>query len=254
MATLIECPELIEVVLGAIAKRKGGSSGASHSFRQQQDCELSDGVGPLKFEQLSPKVCDAVSLLLNSPNSDIIPHFQRFQKLWSGSWHGDYQSQSEADAAFCGLLVREGLSSVEIDMALRASALYRKKWEREDYRRGTISGVMSQTHASSANPTPQASTAQGDWVSEMNERYALVRMGADIQVMDFLTPNPCGQMRAHSAKPMKLSTFKTLLAGQFVEAGEGKLLPKANRWLNHQKRRQHDGVAYAPGGTLSPIC
>jgi Family of unknown function (DUF5906) len=252
MATLIECPELIEVVLGAIAKRKGGSSGASHSFRQQQDCELSDGVGPLKFEQLSPKVCDAVSLLLNSPNSDIIPHFQRFQKLWSGSWHGDYQSQSEADAAFCGLLVREGLSSVEIDMALRASALYRKKWEREDYRRGTISGVMSQTHASSANPTPQASTAQGDWVSEMNERYALVRMGADIQVMDFLTPNPCGQMRAHSAKPMKLSTFKTLLAGQFVEAGEGKLLPKANRWLNHQKRRQHDGVAYAPGGTLSP--
>lgn len=45
MSTLIECQELIDVVLGAIAKCKGGTSGASHSFHQQQDCELYDGLG-----------------------------------------------------------------------------------------------------------------------------------------------------------------------------------------------------------------
>ena len=88
MSALIEYQELIDLVAGTIAKLKGVSSTSSHSFRTQQDYELYEGVGPLTFEQLTPKVRDAVSLLLNSLNSDIVPHFQRFQKLWSGSWHG----------------------------------------------------------------------------------------------------------------------------------------------------------------------
>jgi len=252
MSALIECQELIEVVVGTIAKLKGCSSASSHSFHTQQDCELYDGVGPLAFEQLPTKVSDAISVLLNSINSDIIPYFQRFQKLWTGDWQSFYPSQSEADAAFCWLLARDGFSSLEIDMGMRASGLYRDKWEREDYRRGTISGVMSQTHSSAANATPQAATAQSDWVSEMNERRAVVRMGGDVQIMDFLTPNPIGQSGAHCAKPMRISTLKALLAGQFVEAGEGKSLPKANAWLNHPNRRQYEGVAYAPGEKLSP--
>ncbi len=252
MSALIECQELIDAVVGTIAMQKGSSAGASQSFHKQQDCELYDGVGPLTLEQLPSKVRDAVSLLLNSTNSDIVPSFQRFQKLWLGEFQGGYPSQSEADAAFCGLLARDGLSSLEIDMAMRASGLYRDKWEREDYRRGTIGGVMSQTHTSTAHPSPQATTAQGGWLSEMNERYAVVRMGSDIQIMDFRTPNQSGQSGTHTAKPMKPSAFKALRAGQYVEVREGKSLPKANAWLNHPKRRQFEGVAYAPGETLSP--
>ena len=251
MSALIEHQELIDVVAGTIAKLKGGSTTSSHSFRTQQDCELYEGIGSLTFEQLPPKVSDAVLLLLNSTNSDIIPHFQRFQKLWSGDWEASYPSQSEADAAFCGLLAREGLSSIEIDMALRASALYREKWEREDYRRRTICGVMQQSQSSAANQTANSAKAQVDWVSEMNARYAVVRLGSDVQIMDFLTPSQLGINGSHNAKPMKLSAFKTLLAGQNIEIG-GKSLPKANVWLNSPSRRQYDGVVYAPGDTLSP--
>ena len=121
MSALIESQELIDVVLGAIVMLKSGSSDASNSFHNHQDCELFDGDGSLTLAQLPPKVRDAVTWLLNSANSDIIPHFQRFQKLWAGNWQCDYPSQSEADAAFCGLLAREGLGTLEIDMAMRAS-------------------------------------------------------------------------------------------------------------------------------------
>ena len=95
MSALIEFQELIDVLVGTIEKLKGGSSASSNSFHNHQDCELYDGVGPLTFDQLPPKVSDAVSLLLNSTNSDIIPHFQRFQKLWIGDWQSFYPSQSE---------------------------------------------------------------------------------------------------------------------------------------------------------------
>ena len=252
MSALIECQELIDLVLGAIAKCKGGSSGASHSFRQQQDCELYDGVGPLTFEELPPEVIDAVHLLLNSTNSDIIPHFQRFQKLWSGSWHGDYQSQSEADAAFCGLLVREGLSSAEVDMALRASALYRDKWEREDYRRRTISLAMMQVTGSANDEKPSLADAPSDWLSEMNERRAVVRTGPDLFVMDFRTPNASTHGTGYGPELMKISTLKSMLAGQYVSVNEGKSVPIAIAWLNHPKRNQYEGIAYAPGQTISP--
>jgi hypothetical protein len=127
MSALIEYQELIDVVAAKIAVLKGGSSGASCYRYPQQECELYDGVGPLTFDQLPVKVGNAVSILLNSTNSDIVPSFQRFQKLWLGDWQGDYLSQSEADAAFCGLLARDGLNSLEIDMAMRASGLYRDK-------------------------------------------------------------------------------------------------------------------------------
>jgi hypothetical protein len=252
MSALIEFQELIDVVSSAIAKCKGGSSGASHSFRKQQDCELYDGVGPLMFDQLSAKVSDAVSLLLNSPNSDIIPHFQRFQKLWSGRWHGDYQSQSEADAAFCGLLVREGFSSVEVDMALRASALYRGKWEREGYRRNTIGLAVLQVAGSANDEVPRVTSGQIDWLSEMNERRAVVRTGPDLYVMDFRTPNASIYGTGYGPELMKISTLKSMLAGQYVSVDEGKSVPIAIAWLNHPKRNQYEGIAYAPGQTISP--
>jgi hypothetical protein len=46
---------------------------------------------------------------------------------------------------------------------------------------------------------------------------------------------------------MKITTFKSLLAGQFVEVSKGKSLPKTTAWLNHPGRRQFEGVSYSPG-------
>ena len=241
MSTLFEFPELIESVYAALDAMS--PEGSAEKFSAQVECELYVGTGPLTLEELPKQVLEVVRRLNESLNSDLIPHYQRFQKLWAGNWQDLYPSQSEADAAFCGLLAREGLGSLQIDMVLRASGLYREKWERPDYRRRTMNGVMANPKPSNARDSVQDESA--NWVLEMNERYALVRIGADIQVMDFQTPNQSSQK--FSAKPMKISTFKSLLAGQFIEVSKGKSLPKTTAWLNHPGRRQFEGVSYSPG-------
>lgn len=63
----------------------------------------------------------------------------KFSKLFSGDWAGDYGSQSEADAALCAIIAfRTGPDPDAIDAVFRVSALYRDKWERDDYREATI--------------------------------------------------------------------------------------------------------------------
>ena len=64
---------------------------------------------------------------------------EKFQKLWTGRWEGDYQSQSEADLALVGILAFYCGNDVDlIDSVFRQSGLYRDKWERADYRERTI--------------------------------------------------------------------------------------------------------------------
>ena len=244
MSTLFEFPELIDSVNAALDAMS--PKGSAENFTDQEACELYDGTGPLTLKELPHDVYQVVVRLLESINSDLIPHYKRFQKLWSGNWQDFYPSQSEADAAFCGLLAREGLDCLEIDMTLRASALYREKWERVDYRRRTMNGVMANTKASNASESVQDESPQMGWVLEMNERYAVVRIGLDIQIMDFQTPAQASQK--FSAKPMKITTFKSLLAGQYVEVSKEKSLPKSSAWLNHPGRRQFESVSYSPGG------
>lgn len=243
MSTLFEFPELIESVNAALDAMS--PEGSAEKFSAQVECELYVGTGPLALEELPKEVLEVVRRLLESLNSDLIPLYQRFQKLWAANWQDLYPSQSEADAAFCGLLAREGLGSLQIDMALRASGLYREKWERPDYRRRTMNGVMSDVKSSEEHESNQDQTYKMDWVSEMNERYAVVRIGLDIQIIDFQTPNQGS--RKFSAKPMKITTFKGLLAGHDVEVIKGKSLPKSTAWLHHPGRRQFEGVSYSPG-------
>ena len=63
----------------------------------------------------------------------------KFERLWGGNWKGDYPSQSEADLALCSELAfwTEG-DAPQIDRLFRHSGLYRKKWERADYREKTV--------------------------------------------------------------------------------------------------------------------
>lgn len=64
---------------------------------------------------------------------------EKFKKLYDDGDTGDYKSQSEADAALCTLLAyRVGPNPKVIDRLFRKSALYREKWEREDYSSTTI--------------------------------------------------------------------------------------------------------------------
>ena len=245
MSTLFEFPELIDSVNAAL-DAMSSKMGSAENSSAREECELFDGTGPLTLKELPPDVCQVVVRLLESINSDLIPYYLRFQKLWAGNWQDLYPSQSEADAAFCGLLAREGLGTIEIDMAMRASGLFREKWERPDYRRRTISSVKAASNTENANESNHAEPSKTDWLSEMNQRYALVRIGIDVQVIDFQTPSQGS--RKFSAKPMKSSTFKSLLAGQYVEVSKDKSLPKSSAWLNHPGRRQFESVSYSPGG------
>lgn len=63
----------------------------------------------------------------------------KFIKLYDEGDFSDYGSQSEADAALCAIIAfRTGPDPDAIDAIFRGSALYRDKWERDDYREATI--------------------------------------------------------------------------------------------------------------------
>src|SRR5215204_1527510 len=67
----------------------------------------------------------------------------RFSRLWNGDTSG-YGSPSEADLALCGMLAFwTGGDATRIDTLFRQSGLYRKKWERNDYRNRTITQALS---------------------------------------------------------------------------------------------------------------
>jgi hypothetical protein len=69
----------------------------------------------------------------------------KFQRLWEGS-HNGYPSQSEADLALCNILAFwTGRDEARIDQLFRQSGLMRDKWEREDYRDGTIARACEST-------------------------------------------------------------------------------------------------------------
>jgi hypothetical protein len=68
---------------------------------------------------------------------------ERFARLWAGDTSG-YGSHSEADLALCGMLAFwTGGDATRMDSLFRRSGLYRKKWDREDYRDKTIAEALN---------------------------------------------------------------------------------------------------------------
>lgn len=64
---------------------------------------------------------------------------EKFQRLLRGEWEGDFPSQSEADMALCTKLAfYAGKDLEQMGRLFRESGLYREKWERDDYRDGTL--------------------------------------------------------------------------------------------------------------------
>jgi NrS-1 polymerase HBD domain len=83
------------------------------------------------------------------PDEDILAACRKgktadvFTHLWSGDCSG-YASQSEADLSLCGILAFfcQG-DATAIDRLFRQSALYRKKWDRQDYAARTIAKALA---------------------------------------------------------------------------------------------------------------
>lgn len=82
----------------------------------------------------------------------------KFEALFDKGDISGYGSQSEADLALCNLIAfRTGDNPEVIDAVFRQSALYRPKWDRDDYREMTISKAIEACdgeYCKSAMPHP----------------------------------------------------------------------------------------------------
>jgi hypothetical protein len=70
----------------------------------------------------------------------------KFERLWAGDL-GDYGGDhSQADLGLCNILAFwTGRDITRMDRIFRQSGLYREKWEREDYRTGTLQDAVDNT-------------------------------------------------------------------------------------------------------------
>lgn len=72
---------------------------------------------------------------------------EKFSQLFHAGDCSEYGSQSEADCALCSMIAfRVGPNPDAVDKVFRASALYREKWERQDYRESTIAAGIEACH------------------------------------------------------------------------------------------------------------
>lgn len=84
---------------------------------------------------------DLVGSLMKQKNG------QKFRKLYADGDISGYGSQSEADCALCAMIAfRTGTDPEMIDRVFRSSALYREKWDRDDYREATIAAGIDACH------------------------------------------------------------------------------------------------------------
>ena len=97
-------------------------------MRREQKVKYSE-----KRDGSDKEIFDIVANLKKQKNGD------KFSRLYTKGDYSDYGSQSEADCALCAMIAfRAGNDPVMIDKVFRSSALYRDKWERDDYREATI--------------------------------------------------------------------------------------------------------------------
>lgn len=66
----------------------------------------------------------------------------KFCRLWAGDTSGHGDDDSAADLALLSMLAFYTQDPAQLDRLFRRSGLYRGKWEREDYRRGTIAKAI----------------------------------------------------------------------------------------------------------------
>lgn len=79
---------------------------------------------PVQYEKLNLSDTEIIDLIRRSKNAS------GFQMLYDGSWQGIFNSQSEADLAFCNILAFWTQRDYQqMDRIFRSSGLMRKKWD-----------------------------------------------------------------------------------------------------------------------------
>ena len=123
--------------------------------------------------------------------------------------------------------------------------------------RGKIKNPAIQLGAK-VDTTPPGSVALSEpetvveWVGELNPRFALVRHGAKLVIVDFQTPTMSGRGVSYGIGFLDVAGFRSMLNGRFapVQKAGDRQRGLADAWLSHQQRRQYEGLVYAPGEAL----
>lgn len=105
---------------------------------------------PASGTMVTDKLAEKIELLMHGR---VVPGSKPFVVSNDDGNSLTYPSQSEADMALCTLLAIRGLDAAQIDDQFRQSALYRDKWERDDYRQDTIEKAIKSPEASRKEST-----------------------------------------------------------------------------------------------------
>lgn len=110
---------------------------------------------------------DILSKISKSKDAD------KFNKLYSGQWQGDYPSQSEADLALCNKLAFwTGKDAGKIDALFRQSGLFRTKWyerhfgDGRTYGQSVIEKAIASCPASYEHPSEHFRPRQRDKIPQ----------------------------------------------------------------------------------------
>ena len=110
-----------------------------------------------KREQMIKQIIEQnTEIIINNLHSQ--KNWEKFHRLFEEGDISGYGSQSEAELALCTMIAfRAGEHPELIDSVFRRSALYREKWERDDYRENTIARAIANCHGTfhhSTRPKP----------------------------------------------------------------------------------------------------
>jgi len=143
----------MELYVGGITNRFAIFTGTAVMDGPLWDCTQAVLTTLDKDMRRKPKVKYSAKRDGNKQDFDIVCNLrkqkngEKFSKLYDKGDFSDYGSQSEADAALCAMIAfRTGPDPPAIDELFRGSALYREKWEREDYRESTIAVGIESCH------------------------------------------------------------------------------------------------------------
>jgi hypothetical protein len=118
------------------------ANGFYHTFTGRHLSKTPKQILPRQAEidALYLKVTRGVGIQLTAPPDEE----EKFNKLFAGDMSDFGGDHSRADLALCCILARRhGNNPFAVDREFRKSALYREKWEREDYSGSTILKAIS---------------------------------------------------------------------------------------------------------------
>lgn len=138
----------LELYIGELTNRFAVFTGNVILDRPLRDCTeaIRDTMNrymrrPQSGTALDKKASEVIKGLRGQKN------WEKFGKLFDEGVPDGCTSQSEYDAALCAIIAfRAGDDAELIDAVFRRSALYREKWEREDYRNQTIEKAIAACH------------------------------------------------------------------------------------------------------------